>query len=632
MSQTSGVLIIGSRDHARGEFGADHVASFPEAQSYVRNKRPSVIVFGQNGADGDEFDSFCWHLLHDSPLSLWICCAGEIAPSRIRRWVNYGRLYDVIDGFDDPELERKLHEAVETYGQEHQALQLNELFSSQSQQLKRLTGDLEDRVDRRHRTLRKSLRTLEHTKRRLEVFHRALLGIHRASTIPQMEQTLNEALAATLNLAWVRVRFSHQSLLGKKSEPGVLAIEIPFADPAMRGEVLFAKPDGKRFQPEEVESLHELSEALALALARLNKLDQAETLKGQWQATFDSIPHPLCLAGADFEILKLNRAFQQACETSSFRTLIGRNSFQAFFADEFLPPDNLEAPFTFRNSRTGAHATEHYEVIGEKVGLMHDNRQVNMILLRPITDEVRFERRLVAASKLAELGTIGSSIAHELNNPLGGMLSFLQLILMDLSKTDPLYPDIKGMEHAVLRCRDIVLNLLSFARKQDLGDFTRVEAREVIDRAVKLIELQSKSKGIAIDIRVPEGSLAVLGSAGALSQALCNLLQNSIDAITDRLIDEPLFTGKISIDVQAGEAMLQIRVTDNGPGIRPDIQSQIFNPLFTTRDPSLYGGMGLTTAFTIINEHQGTLEILSQTAGSFTAGGATVAIIALPRI
>ncbi|NJL24840.1 MAG: histidine kinase, partial [Calothrix sp. SM1_5_4] len=81
-----------------------------------------------------------------------------------------------------------------------------------------------------------------------------------------------------------------------------------------------------------------------------------------------------------------------------------------------------------------------------------------------------------------------------MNNPLGGMLSFLQLILMDMGKDDPLHQDIKNMEAAVLRCRDIVLNLLSFARKQDLGDFTEVDLKEVIGTAVKLIELQSKSQ------------------------------------------------------------------------------------------------------------------------------------------
>jgi two-component system NtrC family sensor kinase len=243
---------------------------------------------------------------------------------------------------------------------------------------------------------------------------------------------------------------------------------------------------------------------------------------------------------------------------------------------------------------------------------------VRLMLLRPITEEMRYERRILEASKLAELGTIGSSIAHELNNPLGGMLSFLQLILMDLKPGEGVQPEIKAMEGAVLRCRDIVQNLLSFSRKQDLGELTHTDLWDVVEKSVKLIELQSKSKGILIELG-PRASSPVIVSSGALSQALCNLLQNSIDAISEKLKSDPLFPGKIGIAVNRRDGMVQLTISDNGPGIRPEIQSQVFNPRFTTRDPEIYSGMGLTTAFTIVSDHHGSLEILSQLGSGTTA-------------
>jgi two-component system, NtrC family, sensor kinase len=622
MSKTSGVLIVGHAD--AHDFGADRVANYTEAKKYLRERKPSVVVFGQKSTD--EFQEFCEFTANHSPQSLWLLESEGLDAAQIIKWNNSGRLYDLIENFSDPSFEEKLQGALEASGEAVQRQKLVEMFEDQSLQLKRLTNELEARVSKRHKTLRKSLKTLEHTKVRLEAFHKALLGIHRASTIYQMEQTLNEALGASLGLAWVRVRFANQSLLGQHASHGALAIEIPFGNQALKGEVMFAKVDGKRFKPTEVDFLHEISEALALALSRLHKLEQAEMLKGQWQATFDSIPHPLCLTGAEFEILKMNRAFQQACTEKSFRSLLGRNCFDVFFGREFTPPGSLSAPFTFRNSRTGSRETETYEVIGERLGLTHDHQTVQLILLRTITDEARFERRIFAASKLAELGTIGSSIAHELNNPLGGMLSFLQLILMDIKAGDTLFPDIKGMEQAVLRCRDIVLNLLSFARKQDLGDFSPIDLGGVIDRAVKLIELQSKSMGIAIQVESPV-KVSVHGSLNGLSQAVCNILQNSIDAVAERLKQDPLFPGKINIHLDVSHPeRVQLKIADNGTGIKPELQSRIFNPLFTTRDPNKYSGMGLTTAFTIVTEHHGTLEVLSQT------GSGTAAIIALPRL
>jgi two-component system NtrC family sensor kinase len=607
MLTSSNVLIIGQPK--RSDFGAAVVADLSSAREYLHKFSPLIVVFGQGRTnDLQEFSQF---LAQASPHSRWIVNQEGIAPSLLMQWNNSGHLQDFIDGIDDPTLEDKMQTAIEDAGLQEQKLKLFELFTDQSQKLKRLSLELENRVERRYRALRKSLVTLEQTKNRLESFHRALLGIHRASSVLQMESTLNEALQEALQLLWVRIRFENQSSLVHQQAAHVLTIELPMTDEQLYAEVQFAKMEGAIFTDTESDFLVELSEALALALMRLHKLEQAEMLRAQWQATFDSIPHALCLTTREFEILKLNRAFQQACEPKTFRGLIGKNCFQAFFAKDFHPPKVMNSPFSFRNVRAGLQ------------GVTFDDQSVNLILLRSITEEVRFERRILEASKLAELGTIGSSIAHELNNPLGGMLSFLQLILMDLKKTDTHYDEIKQMEAATLRCRDIILNLLSFARKQDLGQFALVDLLSVVARAVKLIELQSKSKGIHIEIgEFPEFKIS--GSSNALSQVMTNILQNSIDTLNEKMKLDPLFIGKIGIQAVTENGKLQIRVSDNGMGIPSEIQSQIFNPLFTTRDPALYNGMGLTTAFTIMSEHHGSLEILSQ------SGSGTTAIITLP--
>lgn len=619
MTQTSGVLMIGPSQG--GDFGADHVSDFRAAKTFLKDQKPSLVVFGHHS--GESTDDFCKHLLKHSPQTLWIMSCEGMKPSQLMHWTNFGRVHELIEDFSDPTLEEKLRSGIEAAGTENQRTKLVEMFEDQSQQLHRLTGDLEARVQKRHRTLRKSLKTLEVTKTRLESFHGALLGIHRASTILQMEQSLNEALSKTLGLDWVRVRFASQSLLNVKAGPNVLTIEIPLLEEKLRGEILFAKAEGQRFSPSEVDFLHELSEALGLALVRLYRLEQAEVLKGQWQATFDSIPHALCLTTRDFEILKMNLAFQQACSSHSFHSLLGKNCFSVFFDKDFHPPHNMASPFSFRNSRAGAGGTEHYEVMGETLGISMDNLPVQLVLIRSITEEARFERRILEASKLAELGTIGSSIAHELNNPLGGMLSFLQLILMDLKKDAPFYSEIKEMESAVLRCRDIVLNLLSFARKQDLGEFAKVDLWEVAEKAMRLIELQSKSMGVAIEFQ-RKSPAQVMGSMNGLVQAACNVMQNSLDAIAEKIKSDPLFPGKIRIKISKSKGQFLLTISDNGTGIRPENQSQVFNPMFTTREAQGNRGMGLTTAFTIVSDHRGTLEILSQT------GSGTEAIISLP--
>lgn len=613
----SSVLIIGGPPSLRADIGAAHAKDFSEAKKMLLERKPSVVVFAPGKQK--EFNDFCKFLTKNSPDSRWLVEADSLSPAQIINLTNFGQMFDTIEGFTDPALLEKIQAADESSAQDAQQVTLAEMFADQTRHLARLRQELEARIERRHKTLRKSKETLDATKSRLESFHRALIGIHRARTVLQMEQTLNEALKTSMAGVTVRVRFAHQTNLHQNPKHHMLAIEIPFQHENLRGEALFSTEANRHFTPDETDFLHELTEALALALSRMNKFEQAATLKTQWQATFDSIPHPLTLTTAEHEILKLNLAFQKACKDMSFRELIGKNCFEIFFGPAFKPSLTSDGAIAFRAQR----GAEHFEVSGDTLGLTHDNQPVRMTLLRPITEEVRFERRIFEISKLAELGTIGSSIAHELNNPLGGMLSFLQLILLDLKPADKIYAEVKSMEQATLRCRDIVQNLLSFARKQDLGDFVSIDLHEVIDRSIRLLELQSKSKGIAIENKGgPE--TRVSGSANALSQALCNILQNSMDAIEERLKSDKLFPGKITIELETADNAATIKISDNGTGILPQVQSRIFNPLFTTRDPGLFSGMGLTTAFTIISEHHGSLEILSQT------GSGTTAIISLP--
>ncbi|NJL24838.1 MAG: hypothetical protein HC902_06500 [Calothrix sp. SM1_5_4] len=259
MQQNSNVLVVGAAAKAVGDsFGADHVASFSEARSYLERARPAVLVFG--GTTGEEFEKFCHHVLEHSPHSLWIVAADRVPPSQLTHWRCFGRLHDIVDGFDDPELEGKLRSALEAFGEVLQSRKLVELFEEQSERLKRLSTDLELRVQRRHKALRKSLKTLDKTNSRMKALHQALLGIYRAPSVRQMEQALNEALGEAIPTLVVRVRFESQSLLKRQMGDNVLALELPFRDEGLRGEVLFSKTGGERISPTETDFLYELSE------------------------------------------------------------------------------------------------------------------------------------------------------------------------------------------------------------------------------------------------------------------------------------------------------------------------------------------------------------------------------------
>jgi two-component system NtrC family sensor kinase len=243
---------------------------------------------------------------------------------------------------------------------------------------------------------------------------------------------------------------------------------------------------------------------------------------------------------------------------------------------------------------------------------------------------------------MAELGTIGSSIAHELNNPLGGMLSFLQLIKMDLDSirselgkpAEPWIEDIIEMEKGARRCRDIVQSLLGFTRKSAHDAVENIDLREVVEQALKITELQTRSMGITVVQELPQTAIETRGQFNALAQALRNFLQNAQEAIAERqrTTSQDKTPGEIKIslrnkfDSARKNMWFEIEICDNGVGFDPAIGDQIYDPMYTTKNPNSNPGLGLTVAQQIIRDHGGHLEISS------TKGSGTSAKISLPAL
>ncbi|HPI41357.1 MAG TPA: histidine kinase dimerization/phospho-acceptor domain-containing protein, partial [Pseudobdellovibrionaceae bacterium] len=174
---------------------------------------------------------------------------------------------------------------------------------------------------------------------------------------------------------------------------------------------------------------------------------------------------------------------------------------------------------------------KNYEVFSQSLKFDHENQSVFVNFYHDITDRKIFETQLIERAKLAELGTIGSSIAHELNNPLGGMLSFTQLIKAELKENSPYYSDILEIEKGILRSKNIVQNLLNFSRRSDLEDSTTVSLSEAFERAISILALKTKQLNLSFKILLPPEEDFVMGSTNLLAQAFKNILILVIDRI-----------------------------------------------------------------------------------------------------
>lgn len=207
---------------------------------------------------------------------------------------------------------------------------------------------------------------------------------------------------------------------------------------------------------------------------------------------------------------------------------------------------------------------------------------------------------LVHAAKLAALGQMAASIAHEVNQPLAALRSFSDNAAVLLARGQPEAVEANLTEISSLtgRIADITRELKGFARKAS-GRLGPVPVRAALDTSIGLVELRLRERGIRVVRQLPEPDLQVVAEQVRLEQVLVNLLQNAIDALAGTA--EP----QITIAVQRQDACVAITVTDNGPGIAAADASRIFAAFYTTKESGL--GLGLSISRGIVQEFGGRL-------------------------
>ena len=284
-------------------------------------------------------------------------------------------------------------------------------------------------------------------------------------------------------------------------------------------------------------------------------------------------------------------------------------------SDEYGPPDKLTTTrMTFIN-KNGEEVPVNFSatIIRERgqevgsVGIFSDLREI----LKVHQELEAAQAQLVHSEKIASLGRMSAGVAHEINNPLAGILIYAELLQRSLREDAPERQQVDEIITQTLRCKQIVSRLLEFSR-QSLGQKTLFPVNEVISRCVELVSHQALFHNIDViqdlDVNLPQ----VLGNASEIQQVFTNLLLNAADAMQGR--------GKITIASspapQGGGVV--VTFTDTGPGIPPDIRNKIFDPFFTTKPPGKGTGLGLSIVYGVMQRHGGTIEVDSTPGGGTT--------------
>ncbi|MCB9647116.1 MAG: HAMP domain-containing histidine kinase [Deltaproteobacteria bacterium] len=219
----------------------------------------------------------------------------------------------------------------------------------------------------------------------------------------------------------------------------------------------------------------------------------------------------------------------------------------------------------------------------------------------------RVQRHQLEVEKLASLGKLAAVVAHELNNPLGGILTYAKLVERKLARDSALAEDVGRylgtIQSESVRCGNIVRNLLSFARR---GQNRRepVHLDGVVQRTTMLVQHTFDLSGATLTYHPSEGDDVLLGDEGELQQALLALILNAAEAVAPT-------HGAVDVSVVAHEDSVDVRIRDNGEGIPPDIRPHIFEPFFSTKGAG-GTGIGLAVAHGIAQRHAGRIEVESE--------------------
>jgi two-component system NtrC family sensor kinase len=208
---------------------------------------------------------------------------------------------------------------------------------------------------------------------------------------------------------------------------------------------------------------------------------------------------------------------------------------------------------------------------------------------------------------MASVGRLAAGIAHEINNPLTGVLSFSSLLLKNATEGSESQADLEIIVRETKRCREIVKGLLDFSRQVPPRK-TNVNLNETVKRALEIVDHQLAVKNIVVTTTMREDLPSARVDSNQIVQVLINLLVNAADAIGPQGGEIFLSTDLEEIE---GNQMVELKVADTGCGIPLSEQDKIFEPFFSTKEGK-GTGLGLAVVWGIINEHDGSISVTSQ--------------------
>ena len=384
---------------------------------------------------------------------------------------------------------------------------------------------------------------------------------------------------------------------------------------------------GGAFTEVDLDLLASLATSISETLENIWLLERIRESRNTLQALIDGILHHIYTIDEEWKLVSINQSKSTHHQVSSDE-LTGKLCYQAFFNRQ-TPCEHCLVDRTLKQKKAqqwslrwfgNDHLLQEREIQAYPIPGVRAGSARAVIVWEDRTEARRLENSLRQANKLAAVGQLAAGVAHEINNPLTAINANAQLLKMLIPKTSENYESVDLIFRAGERAATVVRDLLNFARQEKLS-LVAGNVNMSVQQALNLVNYELKKANIQIvsdmDPRLPD----ITASWEHLKGVWINLLVNARDAVEHVPKDRRI---ELTTRVSEYGKYIEVIIHDNGKGMSEAELKHIFEPFYTTKDPSKGTGLGLAINHRIVEQHQGEINVAS------TVGKGTTFLVRLP--